>query len=396
MAKVYERKLLKELKKQGNNKTITVITGMRQVGKTTLLRNIFNSTKSPNKAFLDLENPVNQEIFREKDYDNIWNNLASLNIKKEAKAYIFLDEIQAMPESVKAVKYLFDHYDTQFYLTGSSSYYLKNLFPESLAGRKTTHTLYPLDFEEFLTFKETKKEFHEDYKEKDMHKNRITYEKTTKLYEEFLEYGGFPRVVLSKTTQEKKAALEDIYKSYFQKDVQYLSDFRDITKLQETIKLLMQRCASKLNISNIASELGTTRETIYNHLSFLQATYFIDLVPPYSTNVGTEVAGAKKAYLCDTGILTHFAKVSSGTILENAVYNTIKKTGETRYYQRRTGREIDFIIKEKNIALEVKETGTDQDKKNLERLAKDLKIKENYLITKKYNDKKGFIPATEI
>jgi len=60
-----------------------------------------------------------------------------------------LDEIQAMPEIVKVIKFLYDHYDVKFILTGSGSYYLKNLFPESLSGRKILFELFPLAFEEF-------------------------------------------------------------------------------------------------------------------------------------------------------------------------------------------------------------------------------------------------------
>lgn len=73
-----------------------------------------------------------------------------MEFQKRQDPIIFLDEFQAKPEITKAIKYLYDHYNVKFFLTGSSSFYLKNLFPESLAGRKVTFELFPLDFREFL------------------------------------------------------------------------------------------------------------------------------------------------------------------------------------------------------------------------------------------------------
>lgn len=392
----YERKLLREVRKWIDKKTIVVVTGMRRVGKTTLFRIIFDEIKSKNKVFLDVENPIVQKAFQEKDYDNIMLNLKQYGINKDEKAYIFLDEIQAMPEIVKVIKYLFDHNNIQFFLTGSSSFYLKNIFPESLSGRKTVFELFPLDFEEFLTFKKIEKRFYSSFKEKENNKNEIAYEKTIKYYNEFLEYGGFPQVVLSKTKEEKIKWIEDIFKSYFEQDVKSLADFKDLRVLRDFILLLMQRVGSKLNISNLAGEMGITRQTLYSYLSFLEATYFIRLVSPYSKNVGREISGTKKVYICDTGIINHFAKVSSGSIFENSIFNTIKKMDEVNYYQRVSGNEIDFILKDKDVALEVKEGGTIQDKNNLNGMAKYLGIKENYIISKSFKKDRGFICAVDV
>src|SRR3989344_1478391 len=393
---IYERKLSEKIRKWIDKKAIIVVTGMRRVGKTTLFKILYDEIKSKNKVFLDIENPITQRLFQEKDYDNILINLKQRGITDKEKSYIFLDEIQAFPDIVKVIKYLFDHYNIQFFVTGSSSFYLKNLFPESLAGRKIIFELYPLDFEEFLAFKNTKKDFYPSFKQKDKHKNYISHEKTIKLFEEYLRFGVFPQVVLSDKIDEKKEWLEDIFKSYFEKEVRNLADFRDINILREFILLLMQRAGSKLNINNISEELGVTRKTLYSYLLFLEATYFVRLISPFSRNVGREVTGTKKVYICDSGLLNHFAKVSSGNILENAVFNIIKNFDEIKYYQRRTGTEIDFILKNKKIALEVKETGTLIDKKKLNILAKSLRLKENYIITKSFKKEKGFIDLVDL
>ncbi|MFQ5864745.1 MAG: ATP-binding protein, partial [bacterium] len=288
---------------------IIVITGMRRVGKTTLMQIIYDEIESDNKVFLDIENILEQKVFEEVDYNNIWANLQTYGIVKNEKAYIFLDEIQAMPQIVKAIKYLYDHYDVKFFLTGSSSFYLKNLFPESLAGRKMVFELFPLTFEEFLWFKGVERKAHHSLIEKEKNRNAISYEKTKKLFEEYLTFGGFPQVVLADGEAQKKLYLKDIFTSYFEMDVRRLADFRQLSAFRDMLLLLMQRVGSKLEISKLASEIGISRETVYSYLSFLQGTYFIFLIPPFSRNVDREVSGTKKVYFCDNGIINLFGKI---------------------------------------------------------------------------------------
>lgn len=391
---IYPRKILSQIEKQIKSKEIIILTGMRRTGKTTLYRMIFDRLKSDNKVFLDMENPIEQKIFEEKDYNNILLNLAGAGINPEKKSYIFLDEIQAAPQAIRVVKYLYDHYNIKFFLTGSSSFYLKNLFPESLAGRKFVFEILPLDFEEFLVFKNKAKQFHKSFNQKDKHKNKISYEKLKKDYEEYLEFGGFPGVVLSKSGADKKMRLDDIFKSYFEKDVRILANFREIKVLRDLILLLMQRVGSKIEISKLASEIGVSRETVYSFLSFLEATYFVYFIRPFSRNVDREVSGSRKVYLCDNGLLNNFAKISTGALFENSIFLNLKKYGNINYYQKRSGGEIDFIAGQ--TALEVKIKGTEFDVKRLWRIAKSIGIKQYYLLTKDFSEKEKFIPAVEL
>ncbi len=392
MTILHERKLMKEIRKWVGKKTIVVVTGMRQAGKTTLCRMLFEEIKSDNKVFIDLENPLNRRVFEELDYDNIWSSLEQRGLKKDGMAYAFLDEVQLAPSAVRAVKYLSGHYDIQFFLSGSGSFYLKNLFPESLAGRKVIFELFPLDFEEFLWFKGIDAAPAHGLASKEKNKNIVSFESRIKLYEEYLAFGGFPKVVLEKNRSAKGVVLEEIYTSYFEKDVRSLADFRETIKLQDLILLLMRRAGSRLNISRIASELGLSRETIYSYMNFLEATYFISLVPPFSRSPDREVSGAKKVYLCDTGLLNHMSQVSSGTTLENAIFNALN--GDIFYYQRRNGVEIDFILKKSGIAVEVKESATPGDITRLRKLASSIGINRCYVVSKNFINEKGFIPVT--
>lgn len=394
--KYYFRHLYATIESRLATKEIIVVTGMRRVGKTTILRQVFEKIKSANKIFLDLENPLEQKIFEEKDYNNIWANLEPYGIAKNRKAYIFLDEIQAMPEAIKAIKYLYDHYNVKFFLTGSSSFYLKNLFPESLAGRKMVFELYPLTFEEFLFFKEKPRDFFGSWKSKLKNKNAVRAERVAKLYKEYLTYGGFPQVALSATVIEKKMRLVDIFKSYFEKDVQQLAHFKDINAFRDLLLLLLERVGSKLDISKLASEIGISRETVYNYLYFLQATYFIALLTPYTKNVDREVSGSKKVYICDNGFLNEFSRVDSGAMLENAVFQNLRRCGKINYYQKRSGAEIDFVLPEKRVALEVKCRGVARDYTKLKIAAKRIGIHEYYVISQNFSSEHGIISASEV
>lgn len=391
-----KRKIIGELQRCLKTKEIVVLTGMRRVGKTTVYRALFDRIPSSNKAFLDLENPVDQRIFDEMDYNNIWANLEIHGVTPHEKAYLFLDEIQAYPGAVKAVKYLYDHYDVKFFLTGSSSYYLKNLFPESLAGRKVTLELHPLDFQEFLVFKRAERKITDSFREKDLKKNKITYEKNKKWFEEYLEYGGFPEVALASGVIQKKEKLNDIFKSYFEKDVRTLAEIRHLSAFRDLLFLLMGRVGSKLDITKLASEVGISRQTVYDYLTFLQATYVIDLISPFTKNVDREVSGAKKVYVCDNGFLTQFSRVNEGALLENAVFLNLRKYGVRHYYQKRMGGEIDFILPSKKTAIEVKQRGIDQDYKTLKKRARSLGMREAYVVTQNFVNQKGFLPASDL
>jgi hypothetical protein len=393
---LYQRRIFNKLSQQLKHEEIVVLTGMRRVGKTTLLKMIFDQVESSNKVFLDLENPIVQKVFSELDYDNIWNNLSNYGINTSEKAFIFLDEIQSMPEIVKVIKYLYDHYTIKFFVTGSSSFYLKNLFPESLSGRKIIFELFPLDFEEFLVFKGFPISYGNNLEEKSKQKNLVSYEKKKNYFEEYLHYGGFPQVVVASDVNRKSAMLNDIFTSYFEKEVRSLADFRNITVFRDLVFLLMQRIGSKLDISKIASTLGTSRQSIYSYLAFLEKTYFITLISPYSNNVDREISGTKKVYLCDTGFVNLFGKIDEGSLFENSVFNNITRLSKVNYYQRRSGSEIDFILPESKTAIEVKSKAIKQDINKLAQMAKALKMEEFFVISKAFVNEEKVIVAVNL
>lgn len=381
---IIERSLYKKIKPYLNSLEAIIITGMRRVGKTFLLKYIYERIETDNKIYIDLENPLNQKYFEEENYEKIKITLESLGLVVKKRAYVFLDEIQHLKKLPSIVKYFYDHYKIKFFLTGSASFYLKNLFTESLAGRKYIFELFPLNFEEFLWFKSSKLK---------LPPGKITkplFETFNILYDEYLKFGGFPAVVLKESEAEKKISLEDIFSSYFQLEVLQLSDYRHTKVMRDLILLIAQRSGTRIDISKLARELGISWETANNYISFLESTYFIKLIKPFSLSKDVEIRHSSKVYLCDSGLLNNIAKVDEGKVFENSVFQNLRLKGELNYYQRKDGQEIDFILN-KEKAFEVKIASGIHDEKRISRLSSSLKIKDWKIISKKYSDSNNVI-----
>jgi hypothetical protein len=380
--KVYSRNLEPKLIEQIDNNKTVVLTGMRRVGKTTLFKKIFNQIKSENKVWFDFDNPLDVRKFIDVDYNDVFENIITEGLSDKERIFVFIDEIQNHPEISKVIKYLSDHFNIKFFVTGSASYYLKNLFPESLAGRKVVFELFPLNFKEFLLFNNSDVNQYLKDKEKE-NISEVDYERFDKSYEKFVEWGGFPEVVLEKDIKRKEELLNDIFTSYFQKEIINLSDYRKINKMRELILLLAERVGSKLDISKISQEIGLHRQTIYDYISFLSSTYFINLINPFSSSVDREISGVQKIYWCDNGILKIMANLPSGHLLENSVFNQLKFYGDINYYQDKNNNELDFILNKKHI-YEVKKTATESDLKKVKRIAKKIKLDSIKLVSQNF------------
>ena len=216
-----KRLLFSRLSQNLKGKEALVITGMRQVGKTTLMRQVFDTVNSDTKLWFDFDNPLEQKTFEDIDYRNIYSRLKQMVNQSAERIYVFIDEIQNFPEITKIIKYLIDHYSVKFVVTGSSNYYLKNLFPESLSGRKFLYELSPLNFKEYLFFKDkisqeeaNKTTIREMLKPVDI----IRYKKFEQDYQDYLQFGGFPEVVVTTNFDGRKQILKNIFSSFFEKE----------------------------------------------------------------------------------------------------------------------------------------------------------------------------------
>lgn len=362
---IYQRKIYSQLLSHAESPLVTVLTGMRRTGKTTLIKKLLSDIPNKNSLYLDLQRPDNRELFQQKNYEAVYETFIARGLSKEQLMVVALDEIQLAPDSPSAIKYLTDHKNIKFIVTGSSSFYLKNLFTESLAGRKKIFELFPLDFGEFLIFKEIKAAAM-NWQKKPF--NKFEYDRLSSYYEEYIRFGGFPQVVLAQSETEKKDLLLDIMSSYVNIDIRSLADFSDERNLYSLAKLLAGRVGSRVEYSTLSRLIGLSRPTVTNYISFFEKTYLISTIPVFTRSAGREIVKSRKLYFCDTGLANILAELSSGAQFENTLFNQLSRIGALRYYALKTGNEIDFILNSK-LAIEAKETPTENDLSVLLRLS---------------------------
>ena len=378
-----KRALYFDILPQLYHKNAIVITGMRQVGKTTLMKQL-SSQWEGKQLWFDFDNPLDMLVFENIDYNQVFESLRKdAGAGEDERFLVCIDEIQNYPESTKIIKYLIDHYGVKFIVTGSSNYYLRNLFPESLSGRKFLYVLNPLSFKEYLYFNDRLEEDKitpsiDDFLK--IHPPALVH-KRSQLYDEYLEFGGFPEVALTKDYETKRLILRNIFSSFFEKDIKVFTELKDVRELRDMIILLASRNGNIVDVTRLASELGVNRVKAYGYLEFLEGTFFLRLIPKFSRSVDRSVAGGKKVYFSDTGILNLVAKVAPGQLLEVAVANQLVPYGDICFYNKRNTAEIDFILN-KEIALEVKNKAIEPDMLKLAKIAQSIDLKRYYILSK--------------
>lgn len=386
----YHRALFPALARTLADQRVVVITGQRRVGKTTAARWLLEQAASDNKLYLDLERLDQRAVFGESNYELVLSFLQNRGLDLSRPGYVVLDEIQYAPNVPSVVKYLYDAAQAggspgiKFILTGSSSYYLKNLFSESLAGRKILFEMFPLTFGEFLGFHGVPYRARVDFD--DMRFDRYEYERLKGYYEEYLAYGGLPEVVLTPDPLAKTEILNDILSSYINIDIRVLADFQKIAELQQLLRVLASRIGNKLDYTKLASIVGISRPTLVQYLEFLELTYVICRVPVFSGSADRVAALGRKLYFYDNGIAGVLARLSEGALFENAVFNQLRAYGDLSYLARGSEYEIDFIVsppqgnKTDSVALEVKVHPVSSDMNRLRRLAESNDLTNAYLV----------------
>ncbi|HPF94120.1 MAG TPA: ATP-binding protein [Tenuifilaceae bacterium] len=378
-----KRALYFDILPQLYHKNAIVITGMRQVGKTTLMKQLVSQWEGK-QLWFDFDNPLDMLVFENIDYNQVFESLRKdAGAGEDERFLVCIDEIQNYPESTKIIKYLIDHYGVKFIVTGSSNYYLRNLFPESLSGRKFLYVLNPLSYKEYLYFNGRLEEDKITPSIDDFLKTHppALVHKRSQLYDEYLEFGGFPEVVLTKDYETKRLILKNIFSSFFEKDIKVFTELKDVRELRDMILLLASRNGNIVDVTRLSSELGINRVKAYGYLEFLEGTFFLRLIPKFSRSVDRSVAGGKKVFFSDTGILNLVSRVTPGQMLEVAVANQLVPYGDICFYNKRNTAEIDFILN-KEIAIEVKNKAIEPDMLKLAKIAQSIGLKQHFILSK--------------
>lgn len=392
------RKVFQKLKEQTKNKKIVLLLGARQVGKTTLLKELFNELTRINKClFLDLDVISNYE--KTSNFESLVNTLKANGYDEKQKEffYLFLDEFHKYPILTKIMKNVYDNLENvKIYASGSSSLAIKDKVQESLAGRKQIIEIFPLDFEEFLWFKQNEKL---SGNLKNLEKLRgdnlnNSINEFNSLLKEFLIFGGYPEVALKKTKEEKIEVLISIFDLYIKKDlVEYLR-IEKILEVKRLIEFLAVNNGQKIKYEEIAKLTSLNFKDIKRYLEILEETYLIKMLRPFYTNKNKELVKIPKIYFIDNGVRNFFTnnfnqlnlRNDSGFLFEGFVISELLKKGEKnlKFWQDKNDNEVDIIMeKEKIIPIEVKfkQKLKSEDFRGIETFLKEYpKIKKSYLI----------------
>lgn len=365
-----KRKIFDKLKKQASNKKASLLIGARQVGKTTLLKELFNILKEKNKClFLDMDIISNYE--KVDSFENLVNFLKINGYDENQKEffYLFLDEFQRYPSLARVIKNSYDNLpNVKIYASGSSSLTIKDRIQESLAGRKIINEIYPLDFEEFLTFKNKKKlsENLENIKKLKGDNLSNSTKEYKKLLEEFMVFGGYPEVVLTKNKEEKSRILSSIFDLYAKKDLLEYLKIEKILPVKKLIEFLAVNNGQKIKYEEISRVCSLRYNEIKRYLEILSETYLIKEVSPYFTNKNKELVKVPKIYFIDNGVRNFFVnnyndlniRDDQGSLFEGFVFSELIKSKEIKikFWNNKNLDEVDFVLEKegKLIPIEIK------------------------------------------
>jgi len=347
-----KRDLEKTLRKYLKNKEILAVVGPRQSGKTTLLKQIYKGLN--NAIFLDFEDRELLRLFEEDI-----KSFVDLYVKKYK--YVFIDEFQYAKEGGKNLKYIYDNYKTKVIISGSSVIGLSAHSLKYLVGRVFVFNLYPFSFEEFLRYKNP--ELYNIYS-KEKPSEPVT-DKIKTIFYEFCIYGGYPKVVLTSDTEEKKIVLRNIYNMYFLKEIKEVLGLASDYKLAVLIKALALQVGNIINYNELSSLTGFKHNDLLSHLNILEKTFICKLARPFYTNKRTELVKSPKIFFLDNGfrntIIKDFRKPNDrqdkGALFENFAASELAKLDlEIKYWRTKSKAEVDFIVEKPDglVPVEIK------------------------------------------
>lgn len=343
-----KRFLFDEVKGHLSKKEISFIVGPRQAGKTTLMLLLkeYLEKKGETTLFLNLDIEMDKEYF----YSQA-GLLKKIELELGKKqGFVFIDEIQRKEDAGVFLKGIYDmNTPYKFIVSGSGSVELKEKIHESLVGRKRLFELSTLSFEEFVDFKTEYK-----YEDKLPDFFVIEKDKAYNFLDEYLNFGGYPRVVLEETLSEKLKLINEIYQSYIERDISYLLKIHKTEAFSSLVRLMASQIGKLTNFSELSSTLGISYKTLKAYLWYLEKTFIIQRIPPYFRNVRKEITKSPIFYFYDLGLrnfaLGNFGNLENKSFLfQNFVFNILKeKTRLTSsricFWRTKDKAEIDFAI----------------------------------------------------
>ena len=331
-----DRDLLETIVSSCFSGKIILLLGARQVGKTTLLREVLKKTGVSSNWL----NADESDVLRA--FTNATTSTQLLQLVGTNNKIVVIDEAQQIPEIGKKLKLIYDtHPEIQIIATGSSSFELQNRMAEPLTERKKTFYLFPISYRETV-------------------KNSSPLE-AKRLLDTRLVYGSYPDVISNPGNE--RDTLVEIANSYLYKDILQLDHIRKSGRIEKLLQALAFQVGSEVNYNELAQTVGNIDPaTVEKYLELLEKTFVIFKLPAFSRNLRNELKKGKKYYFYDNGIrnviISNFSipdmRTDKGALWENFLISERLKTNSydkryanTYFWRTHDKAEIDYILKKK-------------------------------------------------
>lgn len=338
---------------------IVVLTGSRQCGKSTLLKH-YASTKWKYLSFDTLGISENAK----KDPDLFVNNLSSNTI---------VDEAQKVPEIFGPLKARVDNRPNEkFILSGSANFELMKSITESLAGRAGIIELHPFSVAEVESFGQPNF-LRSIFERTRIKKTKVRHPDLSHSLEDYILFGGYPKIFEFKTAVEKQRWLENYRTTYIERDIRNLAQVANLDEFQRLYKMCAFQTGNLLNYSTMSNDLGISVPTCTKYVSLLETSYQVFRLRPYFVNIGKRLVKTPKIYFSDSGLASHILGYQSfedlnlrglfGGIFESwivmeiiKIFSTATPKPQYHFFRTQNGAEIDLLIewRGKILPIEIK------------------------------------------
>lgn len=326
----YKRTILEQLYENIGKKPILILYGARQVGKTTLIKTIM--ARFASTLYLQGDDPKDALLLDQRSAKELSEIVSGYEL-------VVIDEAQRVKNIGITLKLIADNVKgARVIATGSSSFELANKLNEPLTGRNRKFYLYPLSISELVD----------------------AYGKVhvSRELDSYMTFGLYPEIVNALSREEKAILVKELAGDYLFKDLFLFGDIRNSFAFEKLVKLLALRIGSEISYTELAKEVGVSRDTIYNYVNLLEQAFIIFRLTPLYTNKTKEINKSHKIYFYDTGIRNALLgntdhidiRPDKGAIFENFfIAEKIKeraysmRSSEIHFWRNRQGSEVDLV-----------------------------------------------------
>lgn len=311
---IYMRRLIDSK----DNGLIKIVTGLRRVGKSYLLKTLFkehlleSSVPKSHILIIDLEDR-RKKAFRDPDYLLNW---VDSQMKDDEQYYIIIDEVQRVEEFVDMLGSLVEMPNADVYVTGSNSHFLSNDVATEFRGRGDEIHVWPLTFNEFMS----------------------AYDgDIVDGWQEYYTYGGLPKILSIKGDDKKAAYLRNLYRTVYLSDIYERYDIEYKAEFEELVRILASSVGSPVNPTNLANTFKSvkrlnniTDKTIETYVGYFENAFMIEKSERYDIKGKKHIGTTPKYYFKDLGLrnaILSFRQTEENHLMENVIYNEMRHRG---------------------------------------------------------------------